>query len=126
MTGKALGDAHVLEIGFGARPWRLIWLIDLGADAIGFDLEYPALHGWPNEFLNILRKNGIERCLKTLVRFFLFDPTERRESKRLIGADSASPLAMPRDRFKIGDASDGDLWGASVNPPRPHRFRGRF
>jgi hypothetical protein len=92
----------VLGIGFGARPWRFIWLINLVADAIGFDLEYPALHGWPNEFLNILRKNGIERCLKTLVRFFLFDPTERRESKRLIGADSASPLAMPRVASRLG------------------------
>jgi hypothetical protein len=85
-------------------------LINLGAYDVGFNLVYPALHSRPGEFLGILRKNGIKRCLKTLVRFYLFDSIERHELKRMIGMDSRKALAMPRECFKVGDASDSSLW----------------
>ena len=44
-ANTSLADARVFEIGFGARPYRLIALMSMGVDASGVDAEVPMLDG---------------------------------------------------------------------------------
>lgn len=59
---KPLNQAKILEIGFGARPYRLIYLMSLGMDIVGVDLDRPSLAGKPAELVSIYCTNGLERC----------------------------------------------------------------
>jgi hypothetical protein len=51
--------------------------LSLGADAWGVDAEVPILRGSMREYLAVLRSNGLERVVKSLVRRTLFDRAER-------------------------------------------------
>lgn len=108
----ALTDAAVLEVGYGARPYRLLALLSMGVDAEGVDAEAPILHGAPREFAAMYRVNGTERLIKSLVRHTLFD---RRERRQFTAALDSRGLALRLDtrRFHIGDA-------AAFQPPRPY------
>jgi hypothetical protein len=99
-----LPDASILEIGFGARPRRLIALLSRGCDAIGVDLDQPCLRGTPREFVSIYRRNGFERTLKTLVRWSLFDRRERRSLAQKIATQDGK-IRVDNDRFLVMDAS---------------------
>ena len=77
-TGRRLADCEILEIGFGARPNRLVATISMGLNARGIDIDQPMLRGTLAEFTSIYRRNGPQRAVKTLVRHFLFDWHERR------------------------------------------------
>lgn len=81
-TGKELKNAKLLEVGYGARPYRLLTLLSMGMDVRGVDLDAPMLRGAPGEFLRILRKNGLQRLVKSFVRFFLFDWKQRSDLRR--------------------------------------------
>jgi hypothetical protein len=76
-SSKSLVSARVLEIGYGARPYRLIALLSLATDAWGVDAEMPILRGSMREYWAALRTNGLERVVKSLVRRTLFDRAER-------------------------------------------------
>jgi SAM-dependent methyltransferase len=112
--GKPLKDCRVLEIGYGARPYRLMALTSIGAEACGIDLDAPMLHGHPRELLRILRMNGMERALKSAVRFYCFDLPERRALKRFL-ASVGGCLRIEQDRFLVGDAAREQTW-KSVPP----------
>ena len=43
LTGRSFAEANVLEIGFGARPLRLIALMSMGINIRGIDLDRPML-----------------------------------------------------------------------------------
>src|ERR1700722_2604174 len=68
ITQRSLKEATIFEIGYGARPLRLIWLLSNGFDAWGVDLDKPTLSGNPKELLAIARNNGLQRFLKSSVR----------------------------------------------------------
>ncbi len=99
-----LESAKVLEIGFGARPLRLIALTGMNIDVCGVDLDMPVLKGTPREFLAIYRKNGVERVLKSLVRFYLFDWVERRYLAKEL-KKRGKELMILKDRFLVQDAA---------------------
>ena len=99
-----LRDATILEIGFGARPYRLMALTSLGFDAIGVDLDQPSLHRNRGELVSIYKKNGFERMLKTLVRSTLFDARERRALAKLIKKHGRD-LVIQDDRYLVIDAA---------------------
>jgi Methyltransferase domain len=111
--GRPLADLRTLEIGFGARPWALIALLGMGADAWGVDVEVPVLDGSRAELVDIYRANGLERALKSGVRSTLFDRREQRAMRaELVRRGWTRPA--PRDRFIVADAAqlrwdDGDL-----------------
>jgi hypothetical protein len=107
-SGKALVDADVFEIGFGARPYRLMALCSLGVNARGVDLDQPVLRGSMREFSAILRQNGWERWLKSVVRFHVFDWKQRRDLRRSLRGRKRELVVDPV-RFLVGDAAGDDL-----------------
>ena len=78
-TGITLAEAAVFEIGFGARPHRQIALQSIGVNVRGVDAEVPVVSGKPSQFVGMLRRNGVERAAKSLIRHVLFDRGEHRE-----------------------------------------------
>jgi len=103
-TGRAMQAARVLEIGFGARPNRLIALMSMGVDARGIDLDQPMLNFSITRLVQILRKNGMERALKSAGRSLLFDRTDRR-LLRLALQQRGYELRIDAARFLVGDAA---------------------
>ena len=105
----ALKDAKVFEIGFGTRAGITTALVSLGVDAYGVDLDAPVLRGTWRELAEAYRKNGLERVMKSFIRFYAFDWVWRRrlgqEFKR-----RGRILFMPEGRLLVRDA-------ASVNWP---------
>ncbi len=100
----SLERARVLEIGYGARPFRLMALHSMGVDAEGVDAEAPILDGKLREFAAAFRVNGFERVLKSTVRHVVFDARERRDFRAALQARGRS-LAVRRERFHVMDAA---------------------
>ena len=109
-TGKRLADSRALEIGFGQRPFRLFWLIALGHDVEGIDIDRPVLFGGLREAVATFRHNGLERTAKSLVRYFLFDRRKWRAFEQLVERHTGQPFRMPVERLFVGDAGDPALW----------------
>jgi hypothetical protein len=103
-TGRALTDARVLEIGYGARPYRLIALISMGVDAFGVDAESPILRGTLAEYRTAFRTNGLERVAKSLVRHTLFDAHERKAFREQL-ARRGREVRIEPERFHVADAA---------------------
>ncbi|WP_235276575.1 class I SAM-dependent methyltransferase [Methylacidiphilum kamchatkense] len=76
-TGKTIENSRVFEIGFGARPLRMALLQSYGAHVKGVDLDIPFLHGKFSEIIRIWKQNGSERAIKSFIRYYLFDLSER-------------------------------------------------
>jgi hypothetical protein len=120
-AGTTLAEVRVLEIGYGARPWRLLAMLAGGVDAIGVDAEVPILAGSRSEYREALRRNGVQRVAKSAVRRGLFDrrewrafraelerrglPEERLDSARLLVADAAD-LELPADSLDLVVSDD--------------------
>jgi len=113
-TGRNLHDAAIFEIGFGARPLRMMALHGFGFDASGVDLETPMLRFGPATFLQIGRTNGFERAVKSAVRSLFFDRLERRSLNNRMAQRGAHPLLMS-ERLIVADASDLDLPEGSLD-----------
>jgi hypothetical protein len=104
-AGRALADARVLEIGYGARPYRLVALISMGVDAFGVDAESPILRGSLAEYRTAFRTNGLERVAKSLVRHTLFDARERKAFREEL-ARRGRDVRIEAGRFEIADAAN--------------------
>lgn len=113
-TGRNLLDARILEIGYGARPNRLLAMISLGYNAKGIDLDRPILKFGIREFLSSFKSNGIKRALKSFVRGMVFDGNERRALDRALKR-RGSKLICNETRFLVGDASLFEFPAASVD-----------
>ena len=110
-AGKKFTDAAVLEIGYGARPYRLLSLLSMGVNARGVDLDAPLLRGRPSEFAAIFRKNGLERLVKSFVRFFFFDWKQRSDLRRELrakGFDLRVPKSVGKE-FIVEDAGSAAM-----------------
>jgi Methyltransferase domain len=95
----------VLEIGFGARPWRLLTMASLGVDVVGIDLDQPAYEFNVPRLLSALRKNGFERFAKSLVRSLLFDHRDLRLLEAELQQRGKS-LAACNARLHVGNAAE--------------------
>ncbi len=111
---QSIEKAKVFEIGFGARPNRLIALTSIGIDAYGVDLDMPLLRGTLREFIEIYKKNGTERFLKSLVRFILFDQGERRSLAQEI-KNHGYELEIHENRFIVDDAANVEIQPQSLD-----------
>lgn len=112
--GIPLGDARVLEVGFGAQPFRLLALLSMGIDARGVDPEVPLLENCWVELAEMIRRNGLERAAKSLGRAMLFDRPERRAFAASL-QEHGHTLRVARDRFVIGDAAELELESGTVD-----------
>lgn len=98
-------ENKVLEIGYGARPWRLIALNSLGVDIQGIDLERPMYGFNVSRLLKVLKDNGFERFLKSLVRGILFDLRDLKkinDELRIKGKN----LIINEEIMKVGNAGE--------------------
>jgi SAM-dependent methyltransferase len=89
-------------------------LSSMGVDARGIDLDAVSLTGSVFELLRVLRRNGVRRFIKTLVRSALFDSHERRALRRVL-ARSGHELRIDPERFLVGDVADYRLPPASLD-----------
>ncbi|WP_280832863.1 class I SAM-dependent methyltransferase [Mycolicibacterium frederiksbergense] len=103
LTGVTLSEAVVFEIGFGARPHRQIALQSMGINVRGVDAEAPVIRGRPSQFITMLRRNGVERAAKSLVRHMLFDGAEERALEHALRQRGFTPRIDPA-RLIVGDA----------------------
>jgi len=108
LTGRAFADASVLEIGFGARPLRLIALMSMGVNARGIDLDRPLLQLSVGQLAKIFNTNGFERALKTAVRALLFDSRDRQGMSAALKRRGYRININPA-RFLVGDAATYDF-----------------
>ncbi|MDO8281319.1 MAG: class I SAM-dependent methyltransferase [Thermodesulfovibrionia bacterium] len=72
-TGIEISQAKILDIGCGQTAVQTILFKADGADVTGIDLEIPTYEIDLAKFIRILRKNGMERAVKSLARHLLFD-----------------------------------------------------
>lgn len=107
-SGVTLQEAEVLEVGYGARPLRLMALMSMGVNARGVDLDQPSLSGSLQEIIKMFRTNGGERAFKSAVRLLLFDKHERRRLSDALWEHKQCRLTVDPSRFIVADAaSDG-------------------
>ena len=109
-TGRELVGSRALEIGYGQRPFQLFWLAALDCDVKGIDLDVPVLTGAIPEILETLRRNGLERALKTAVRTHFFDRREWRAFDRALMREAGCTPLRDRSRLQVGDAADALNW----------------
>lgn len=108
--GIALEDATVFELGYGARPLRLIALSSFSRDVWGIDLDYPVIGPDVSALSKTLRHNGWERALKSAVRSVLFDPWEQRAIRKCLRDQARSRgrsvRRLERSHCLVGDICD--------------------
>ncbi len=109
-----LRSARAFEIGYGARPYRLIALQSMGVDVEGVDAEQPVLRGSPAELRAAWRANGPERALKSALRRALFDPRERAQLRRELAA-RGHPWRCDPSRLRVCDAAEVELPEGSLD-----------
>lgn len=114
ITAGDFAKARVFEIGFGARPLRLIALTSMGIDVRGIDLDMPMLQFSARDLGRIARQNGLERALKTGVRALLFDGRERRDLETALNRRGYK-LRIDPTRFLVGDVAECGADSASVD-----------
>lgn len=107
-TGREFSSAAIFEIGFGARPLRMMVLHGLGFDAQGVDLECPILGGGPVTMLAIMRRHGVERAIKSTLRSLVFDRRDIRSLENSMSRLGAKPRLLT-ENLLIGDASKLNL-----------------
>jgi SAM-dependent methyltransferase len=107
LTGKRFDLARLLEVGYGARPNRIVALMSMGIDVRGIDLDMPMHRFSVSRIFSILRTNGPERALKTAVRSLIFDGEERKSFRAALAMRGYTLRADPA-RFLVGDAATFD------------------
>ncbi len=107
-SGRDLAGLKVMEIGFGARPWRMAALLSRGCDAWGIDIDRPLLTPGVGEFARILKANGPERAVKSTLRSLFLDSRERRGIERRLGVKF--DLRELATRLIVADASEEAAW----------------
>jgi SAM-dependent methyltransferase len=109
-TGRSVSEARVLEVGCGQRALMPLLFAARGAEAHALDVERPTYDLHAFDFLRILKENGPDRALKSLLRHVLFDRVFFRD----LGAACGVGLTpFPRVAVHVGDA-------ARFNLPQSH------
>jgi hypothetical protein len=112
---RSLRESKVVEIGFGARPFRLVWLYNSGIDVWGVDLDKPLVSLSAKSVLEVLRNNGPERALKSLIRYCI---TDRNQWSQMASGLSKKgrPFRIPTERLLVNDAADPVFWNSVDGP----------
>lgn len=114
LTGRPFREARIFEVGYGARPLRLLALISMGLDARGIDLDAPLLRRTAGDLFRILQANGPLRFVKSAVRGLVFDAHERRALGRVLRQRGAE-LKIEPERFGVGDMSTTAISPGSID-----------
>jgi len=106
-TGRDIKSAKIVEVGFGARPYRLATFHVKQLNAVGIDLDMPVLEGSLREFLRVARNNGLERALKSITRHYIADRIEQKKFKK---HHCHTGEFLNRKNLLIGSASNPEIW----------------
>lgn len=104
---------RTLEIGYGARPFRLAWLFNRGIDVRGVDLDMPLMKWTPGNLVRIGRQSGWIRAAKSSVRYFLSDLKEWASIGRMFAETHGTPFRLPLDRLAVANAASDAFWDAA-------------
>ena len=100
---------RVLDLGCGKTFWLTLLLASAGADAIGIDTEATDSQRTLKKYLRLLRENGVERALRTLVWDMLFARPYYRHLAKAYGAplrfDRVETRRTDGDRLPVPDGS---------------------
>jgi len=66
-------EAKILDVGCGQTATQAVLLKADGANVIGIDMEVPTYKMNLRTFIKVIRTNGVERAIKSLLRHLLFD-----------------------------------------------------
>jgi len=109
-TGISLGDLKILNIGPGQTPREMVYL-GIKNDVTGIDLDVIPQSFTAAAYLSMLRRNGIMRTMKTLVRKSLgIDARFMKELKRQLGIS-----ALPQLTYRQMDATEMQFPKASFD-----------
>jgi SAM-dependent methyltransferase len=106
----AIERQRILEIGFGARPFRLAWLFSCGLDVTGVDLEMPLTRVTPRSVVRIARASGFTRAAKSTVRYFLSDLKEWQFLREFFRKSHDAEFRLPIERLVVADATTDAFW----------------
>lgn len=113
-TGKELTEARILEIGYGARPNRLITFMSMGYNAKGIDIDVPLLNLKLSTIISIYKHNGFKRALKSTIRSLLFDKHERNALAKAL-AEHNFPILIDESKFIVADATNYNFENESID-----------
>lgn len=105
----SLRQSKVLEIGYGARPYRLAWLYNSGIQVFGVDLDRPLLNASPHSLLEVMRQNGVERAIKSVVRYCIADARQWRQMAFEVGRKGRN-FCIPEQILTVADAATANFW----------------
>ncbi len=111
-TNVSVAKARILDLGCGQRADQTLLFKADGADVTGVDMEVPTYRMSLPVLAQVLKTNGMERALKSLLRHYLFDRkyfallTSRYDTGvGLDGLDTrlmnAADLAFPESYFDV-------------------------
>lgn len=108
--GFDLKDTRLFEIGCGQRPYRMYFLTALGYDVHAVDMDKVLISLNPRDVIEIFRRNGFERALKTVARYLVFDRAENRALRKELSRIQDRAFDWPVERIRIGNAADTTSW----------------
>jgi len=97
-----------LDIGCGKSYWLTLLLASDGANAVGVDTEEVRRGRSPGKYLDMCRRNGFERMLKTATWDLIFSPLYDRALSRHYGSRLRHDLVdlRPYDGVNLGFEDD--------------------
>lgn len=101
-SGKDIVTCRTLEIGCGQRAVMPVVLAAKGAESYAVDVEVPTYRMTPAVFVQVLRRNGLDRALKSAMRHTLFDRGFFAEIRKVFDIDT---LPFTRVHVKVVDAA---------------------
>lgn len=101
---------NVVEIGFGPRPGRLFWMTGISDNVSGIDVDEPVLRPSIGSLLNIARRKGGLRAVKTGVRSVVFDRQYYLSLRRAYREQFQRDLDIAKADLRIGSAGDPSTW----------------
>ena len=110
-----LRGARVLEIGFGARPLLLHWMVANGIDATGVDLDAPLVSLSPRNIARVAATNGLERAAKSVGRLLIEGGRERAALEKRLLEVTGRESRLPVERLLVADAASESFW-SGVGP----------
>lgn len=97
----AVQNADVLEIGCGQRFPLTLLFYSLGARCVGIDYDYVDPRPTWQGFQAMVKRNGLERALKTLIRSAIFDRAYYTTLEQQLG----KPLRFSGISLRVMDAT---------------------
>lgn len=90
---RSVKEARILEVGCGQRYAVTLLFHSLGADVTGIDTDVIHPRLTPAVMLRVIKQNGLERLVKTVIRRWIFD----RGYYRIISREAGVPLKFDLD-----------------------------